>query len=86
MRIIRISRTVSGTNYSNFEATATISKEDDPIASAIELDKQVRKMIDACNEQVAAENDLKVKKEDALEKLDALRKMIEEERINYLPF
>jgi len=45
MKIVEITRTISGTNYDNVCARAMLSENEDPIMAACELDEVLQKAL-----------------------------------------
>ena len=51
MKIESISRKISGFDYDNISATATLEDNEDPIEAAKNLDSEIRKMLAAITDQ-----------------------------------
>jgi len=86
MDIIQITRKVTGNNYSNIELTATITKDENPLECAINLDKEAREMLRKIDDTKREELETFNKKARMLDKIDALKRAIEKNEINELPF
>jgi len=71
MKIIEIERTVSDGNYNNMSAKAILDGEDDPIASAVILDSQIKTMMAAIEDKMQCINDFRREKQKAVDILKA---------------
>lgn len=66
MKIESISRTISGFDYDNISATATIGENENPIEAAKLLDVETRKMLNAITNQKKAVDDLRSEKQETV--------------------
>ena len=83
MKIIEIERTVSDGNYNNMSAKAILDGEDDPIASAVILDSQIKTMMAAIEDKRQNINDFRREKQEAV---DILRAALEHATDFQIPF
>ena len=56
MKVIEITRTVSGTKFDNISAKATLEDGDDFIQKAIELETMLQKALEEINDKQIAAN------------------------------
>ena len=86
MKITQITRKVTGSNYSNIELTATITATEDVEKCAIDLDRKcvelLQKIQDEDNNRIEKDNE----KWRMLDKIEALKRAVEKETIDELPF
>lgn len=86
MEIIQIVRKVTGSNYSNIELTAAINENDDAVSCAIELDKKCEEMLNKISEGKQIELENNHKKRVMLDKIESLKMLVEENKVDDLPF
>jgi esterase/lipase len=86
MKIIQISRKVTGRNYSNIELIATLTANENIQDCAVELDKKCNEILSKIEKQNDEEFERENKKYEMLEKIKNLKKLIENGKIDDLPF
>ena len=86
MKITQIVRKVTGSNYSNIELTAVIGEDDNVIDCAVELDKKCEEVLDKIYEEKQVALEKNTKKREALDKVESLKKLIQENKVDELPF
>ena len=86
MKITQIVRKVTGSNYSNIELTATVSEDDNVIDCAVELDKKCEEVLDKISKEKQEELEKKLKTREMLDKVENLKNLIQENKVDELPF
>jgi len=86
VKITQIVRKVTGSNYSNIELTATVSEDDNVIDCAVELDKKCEEVLDKISKEKQEELEKKSKSREMLDRVEILKRLVEENKVDYLPF
>ena len=88
MIITKISRKVTGANYSNIELTATLAEteQEDVERLAIELDRKCLDLLQKIQDEKIKKNEKINEKYRMLDKIDTLRRAVEKETVDELPF
>ena len=87
MKIVEIKRKVTGSNYSNLELTAQVdSDQEDVDKCAIELDEIVKRLLKEFDKVDDERQGAEIKKNKNLKKLEELKKLINKDLIDDLPF
>ena len=71
MKIIEITRTISGTNWDNISLKAELLEDEDPIGAAIKLDDTLKIALDTIANREVAATEAKAKKNDTVSLLEA---------------
>jgi len=83
MKIESISRKISGFNYDNLSAIATLDVDEDPIEAAKKLDAEVQKMLNAIMDKVRVVGEARAEKQ---ETISLLKRALEYAEKEDLPF
>ena len=87
MKIVEIKRKVTGNNYSNLELTAQVDSDQEDIDKcAIELDETIKKLLKEFDKIDEERQETEIKKNKNLKKLEELKKQINKDLIDDLPF
>ena len=84
MKIETISRKITGDNYDNISISATLSEEDDPVKTAVELDHKLQIMLKTIYEQ---NRNIEIITEEKKETISILEAALEyAKKYNEIPF
>jgi len=70
MKLIEITRTISGTKWDNISLKAELLEDEDPIGAAIKLDDTLKIALDAITNREVAATEAKAEKNDTVSLLE----------------
>ena len=86
MRVKTITRTISGVHYDNLSMTVELDEDESYEKACVELDKKLNESLEKIYKEKKLANDKEYEKQIMLEKVDALKRAIEKETVNNIPF